>query len=231
MLLAIGQQHYSDPYAPDLAGPIPDALAMAQLFKESKTALDLPKSQIIETILAVKPAVLYWSGHGIRARVRGGYKEGLVCPSERGQGYGVLWDSEFRDLLQQAEVEVVLIDTCHSGGATRSGDRVRSFSISRSRTNRLPKVLGDMARSEDYALKAYGLACQASQVAYEVPYGEASRGVFTLALEYLLPSRTLNYTNMAYAMKGVNYSARQTPILNGVTDYIKTRYDDLLKEK
>jgi hypothetical protein len=143
-------------------------------------------------------ALFWFSGHGSRAAVPpdlwhlepdGINLQTLVCADSRHDGRPDLLDKELALLLAEVAATgchvVAVLDSCHSGGATRGPDvRVRAVCPRTAPPGSylLPE-LGKRYAAGPPPIRYVSLAaCQASQVAGEQVIGGRPRGLFTWAL-------------------------------------------------
>ncbi|WP_030434616.1 caspase family protein [Actinoplanes subtropicus] len=235
--LLVGINEYADPDVPNLRGCVNDVEAVeAYLTRpdaESRPRIkvlrdgEASRAAVVEAIrthlgrATPADAVLFWfSGHGSDAACPDWAwfaeptrrLQTLVCADSRTGEVPDLWDKELSVLLDDvgrhaAHVAVVL-DSCHSDGATREIPTGRtSFrnvpeAAPRIRASLVPELIHAAAaadRPEHIALAA----CRSTERAREIEIGGRDRGVFSWsllrALEQLSPLAT--YRELAAAAR------------------------------
>jgi Caspase domain len=149
-------------------------------------------------------ALFWFSGHGSQADVPDwawfreptGRLQTLVCADSRAGGVPDLWDKELSvlldDVARRAGHVAVVLDSCHSDGATRElNDRepaARSRAVPgdgpRSRDSLIPElVLRGLGGAQEAAQEHLALAASRSfEAAQEMPLEGEQRGLFSWAL-------------------------------------------------
>jgi hypothetical protein len=158
-------------------------------------------------------AVFWFSGHGSFAQVprelwhlepNGRTMQTLVCADSRVDGRADLLDKELGLLLDEVADRgchiLVVLDSCHSGGATRGGDvRVRAAKPSIVDTTEylLPDLVARYASLPAGAPRQRHVtlsACRSFETAMEQPLDGVPRGVFSWALSRALRRATAEAT-------------------------------------
>jgi len=178
-------------------------------------------------------ALFWFSGHGSEAPAPAwarrfeptGVVQTLVCADSRHDGTPDLWDKELSVLLdevaERARHVVVVLDSCHSDGATRdlrerepaARTRVVPAAPPRELESMLPEVLSRAAApGAEHVVLA---ACRSFETAQEMPLDSGVRGVFSWsllsALRRLGPSATYRDLILATRAAVEMRSSRQIP--------------------
>lgn len=146
-------------------------------------------------------ALLWFSGHGSEAQAPewcwflepGAWLQTLVCADSRTGDVPDLWDKELSVLLdtvaERAAHVAVILDSCHSDGATRAlqdrepAARARSVGPAPRRTEQsLIREIRAHAAAEHQPEHVVLAACRSRETAEELPIDGVVRGVFTWAL-------------------------------------------------
>ena len=187
-------------------------------------------------------ALFYFSGHGSQEPASPEFwtidpdrqLETLVCHDSRAGKVTDLANKELRYLISQlsdrgAEV-VVIIDSCHSGHASRSIEN--DGSASRQTSGQIePRALDDFIFTADGISDLANIpqgqhillsACRDIELSKEKRIGDTLHGVFTYSLCSLLnrlPS-SLSYHNLLVRARAAThkYNAQQTPQIEAVLD-------------
>lgn len=228
----------------DLQGAVADANAMVELlvgryqFERDAVLLltdhEATHTAIVEAIqkFLVEPTnpgdtlVFYYSGHGSQL-IKDGTNESYetIVPADSAIGATDVPDQELKRLWASALERLngqgaltVIMDSCHSGGTSRSGDIESGLAIEKSV---MPLIVQDLPRydrlanePEESTLALFISAATASQPAKEI----RRRGVFTLALERAISDDASGSIASVFArvhadLKGGKW--RQDPILAG----------------
>ncbi|MFI1993849.1 caspase domain-containing protein [Actinoplanes sp. NPDC020271] len=214
--LLAGIDTYASETVPDLRGCRNDALAAAAYLRTRSAAArvlrlfdrDATRSAIIDGIhrhlgqaRRGDTALFWFSGHGSQVRVPDGLQhletgpmmQTLVCSDSRTAGVPDLLDKELSLLLDEvagrgAHVAVVL-DSCHSEGASRLTARVRSARpILQAARPRPPVLLPELGGRPYDAVGRSGArhvalaAARRTELARELELDGEPRGVFSWAL-------------------------------------------------
>ncbi|WP_436525425.1 caspase family protein [Actinoplanes sp. HUAS TT8] len=211
--LLTGIDAYVAKTVPDLRGCRNDVLAAAARLRDGGRILELhdedaTRAAVIDGIhrhlgqAGPGDTALFWfSGHGSQVRVPAGLQhletgpmmQTLVCADSRTPGVPDLLDKELSLLLDEiagrgAHVAVVL-DSCHSEGASRATARVRSVRPSLRAADQRPPVLlpelggrpyEEVGRSD--ARHVALAAARRTELARELELDGVPRGVFSWAL-------------------------------------------------
>lgn len=201
-------------------------------------------------------ALFYYSGHGSQARTAPEFfhlepdrlDETLVCYDSRMYGNYDLADKEISKLIFEVAKKdphiVVILDSCHSGSATRN---LESVGVRRIPTDDRQRPLSSYLVTPS-ELEAFGhsrsvteaksgwtqlpkgrhvvlSACQSDEEAKEIPIGDQTRGVFSYFLMETLQSATNVWTYRdlfarVNSLVRVKVS-RQSPLIEA------TNFDDL----
>jgi hypothetical protein len=246
--LLVGIDRYAAPDVPDLRGCVRDVTEAAAHLERAFTGAELcvktlldgegSRTAVIEAIrthlcrATPEDSALFWfSGHGSSARCPewAWFAEPtervqtLVCADSRTSGVPDLWDKELSILLDEvarhaAHVAVVL-DSCHSDGATRGVHTdvtaVRSVPEAppRDRASLLRNVINAGDGPEHIAMAA----CRSTERAWEAVLDGGVRGVFSWsllrALELLGPDATYRELTVAARAEVQGRVAGQSPQL------------------
>jgi Caspase domain len=212
-------------------------------------------NQLTERAQSGDQVYIHYSGHGARAttaypNLKGanGVDEGLVPTDIGTKESNYIRDLELATLLkrmvEKGLIVTIVLDSCHSGGATRgaSKDRVRGIgeidraarqsdnlvaspaeieamwpSSSKDRTRGVEAASGWLPEPEGYVLLA---ACRASESAYEHPFvGNESNGALSYwlldSLKNIGPGYTYKQLQDRILGKIHTMFAEQTPQLEG----------------
>jgi pimeloyl-ACP methyl ester carboxylesterase len=239
--LLVGIDRYEPP-VPSLSGCVADIEAMETFLREriqrEKCQIITLKNEQA-TYAAVTQAFLshlgnakkddvalfYYSGHGSQAPTAPEFwylepdrlDETLVCYDSRTPGKYDLADKEISKLIADVAKKdlhiVVLLDSCHSGSATRDVQSVGVRRVSTDDRQRpiksyllTPTELENLGSSRSASATTSGWmrlprgrhvvlsACQSDEEAKEIRFGEQTRGVFSYFLLQTLQSVTGSWT-------------------------------------
>lgn len=201
-------------------------------------------------------ALFYYSGHGSQAQTAPEFfhlepdrlDETLVCYDSRTSGNYDLADKELSKLIADLATRdphvVVILDSCHSGSATRNLDSVgvrrvatddrqrpvSSYLITPSELEELGATRSVTAAKSAWTRLPQGRhivlsACQSDEEAKEIPMGDQTRGVFSYFLMETLQSATTvwTYRDLFARVNSLVRAkvSRQSPLIEA------TNFDDL----
>jgi hypothetical protein len=217
--LLVGIDRYDSPAVRDLRGSVRDVESVRERLTDAVAPGTIPHTVVLtdgdatrEAVIAAlrghlgragsRDTALFWfSGHGSEAIAPqwcwflepGAMVQTLVCADSRRPGVPDLWDKELSVLLdtvaERAGHVAVVLDSCHSDGATRTlidqepAARTRSVEPAAPRTaTSFIREVRDRAASDRQPEHVVLAACRSFETAQELPIDGGIRGVFTWAL-------------------------------------------------
>jgi|GEM_PF-7016374 len=190
--------------------------------------LQAVETELIEHAVPGKRLLFFYSGHGSRIRVPQQNGESLfhetIVPADSWQGAPDIPDKLLRQLFNRvldagAEL-VIILDSCHSGGATR-GDGVRSLPEA-TQTIEIPEDYGDLLEKRG---GIQILAAQASEYAREWQPDDGSgehMGAFThLLIQELMRDPLAPLSQVVDRVRGLlqAYGYLQNPMFSAASEY------------
>jgi hypothetical protein len=207
--LLVGIDRYADPGIRELHGcknDVEDAVTMLRSRADSGTEVvplllrdgEATRVAVIDGLrthlgraTAEDTALFWFSGHGSEAKAPEwawfeeptGWLQTLVCADSRTPGVPELWDKELSVLLDgvaaRARHVTVVLDSCHSEGATREADPARWLPPAPPRDrNSLPRLADSGSGPEHVVLSA----CRRDERAVEQCRDGRWNGLFTWSL-------------------------------------------------
>lgn len=261
MALIVGVGEYALPRVKDLKGPPTDAVNMFNLLSgpngyafpeqnicmlvDEDVTLDRFVSEFNDFLLANSRkddvVVVYFAGHGRQHKDTNGdesdeHDEAWVFHDYSEPGHGELLDDTFNTLLTKlaatdAQITVIL-DSCHSGTATRDGDTINiarffddtesrdSIGVDDAQLERFSVAAVEDFRPDSFSNVVLLTAASDGTVALE----RSGSGIFTDALVEVMgqvSNKPLSYRQVARQITPIiSARSRQTPFVSGELDTI-----------